>query len=94
MNRGAIGIFDSGIGGLTVASEVVRKMPHEDLIYLGDTARLPYGTRSATTVVRYACRAAELLLRTRSRWSWWPVTPRRPTPSPLWLSSRSCPCSV
>jgi len=63
MHRGAIGIFDSGIGGLTVASKVVSKMPHEDLIYLGDTARLPYGTRSATTVVRYACRAAELLLR-------------------------------
>lgn len=63
MHRAAIGIFDSGIGGLTVAAEIVRRLPTEDLIYLGDTARLPYGTKSAATVVRYAERAVELLLR-------------------------------
>ena len=63
MKRAAIGIFDSGIGGLTVASEVVRQLPHEDVVYLGDTARLPYGTKSAATVCRYAERATELLLR-------------------------------
>lgn len=63
MHRAAIGVFDSGIGGLTVAAELVRRLPHEDLIYLGDTARLPYGTRSPTTVQRYAQRAAGLLLR-------------------------------
>ncbi len=63
MHRAAIGIFDSGIGGLTVATEIHRSLPHEDLIYLGDTARLPYGTKSAGTVVRYAERAVELLLR-------------------------------
>ena len=63
MHRAAIGIFDSGIGGLTVASAVARMLPHEDVIYLGDTARLPYGTKSAATVSRYASRAMELLLR-------------------------------
>jgi len=63
MDRAAIGIFDSGIGGLTVASEIARALPEEDLIYLGDTARLPYGTKSAATVVRYSERAVDLLLR-------------------------------
>lgn len=63
MHRAAIGIFDSGIGGLTVAREIARALPDEDLIYLGDTARLPYGTKSAATVVRYSERAVDLLLR-------------------------------
>lgn len=63
MHRAAIGIFDSGIGGLTVASEIARALPEEDLIYLGDTARLPYGTKSAATVVRYSERAVDMLLR-------------------------------
>jgi len=63
MHRAAIGIFDSGIGGLTVAAEIARRLPHEDLIYLGDTARLPYGTKSAATVIRYSERAVDLLLR-------------------------------
>jgi glutamate racemase len=63
VQRPAIGIFDSGIGGLTVAAEVARRLPAEDLIYLGDTARLPYGTKSAETVARYAERATTQLLR-------------------------------
>ena len=49
-----IGIFDSGIGGLTVLKEIIREIPDEDTIYLGDTARVPYGIRSAETVIRYA----------------------------------------
>lgn len=49
-----IGIFDSGLGGLTVASAIARALPSEHLIYLGDTARVPYGNRSPATVVRYA----------------------------------------
>ena len=49
-----IGIFDSGLGGLTVARAIHAAFPAEDLVYLGDTARVPYGTRSAGTVVRYA----------------------------------------
>jgi len=62
-HRAAIGVFDSGIGGLTVASEISRQLPTEDLIYLGDTARLPYGTRSPETVARYAEKAAGALLK-------------------------------
>jgi glutamate racemase len=56
-----IGIFDSGIGGLTVLAALQRRLPGEGYIYLGDTARLPYGTKSAETVVRYALRAADFL---------------------------------
>ena len=49
-----IGIFDSGVGGLTVFRAIERRLPNESLIYLGDTARVPYGTRSLVTVERYA----------------------------------------
>lgn len=56
-----IGIFDSGLGGLTVARAVREALPSEDLVYLGDTARVPYGTRSAKTVIRYALGCAEHL---------------------------------
>ena len=48
-----IGVFDSGIGGLTVVKELMRQLPGEDIIYLGDTARLPYGTKSAATIIRF-----------------------------------------
>lgn len=58
----AIGIFDSGIGGLTVLKEVARTLPQEDTIYLGDTARVPYGTKSPETVVRYSHQIARYLL--------------------------------
>lgn len=58
-----IGIFDSGIGGLTVLKEVARVLPGHDLLYLGDTARVPYGTRSPETVVRYSLRVASYLWR-------------------------------
>ncbi|MDR0947799.1 MAG: glutamate racemase [Ruminococcus sp.] len=54
MNISAIGVFDSGIGGLTCVKEINRLMPNEDVIYFGDTARIPYGTRSRETVLRYA----------------------------------------
>lgn len=59
----AIGIFDSGIGGLTVARQIHRALPHEDLVYLGDTARVPYGTKSPGTVVRFACEDTQFLIR-------------------------------
>jgi glutamate racemase len=58
----AIGIFDSGVGGLTVLRELRRQMPREELVYLGDTARVPYGTKSAQTVGRYAREAARFLV--------------------------------
>jgi len=61
MSDAPLGVFDSGLGGLTVVRALMRACPDEDIIYLGDTARVPYGTRSAETVIRYARRAAEEL---------------------------------
>jgi glutamate racemase len=59
----AIGIFDSGLGGLTVARAIADCLPRERLLYLGDTARVPYGTRSPETVLRYARGCARHLTR-------------------------------
>ncbi|MDO4742988.1 MAG: glutamate racemase [bacterium] len=56
-----IGVFDSGLGGLTVVSELVKRLPNENLIYFGDTGRVPYGTRSAETIERYARQDEEFL---------------------------------
>ncbi len=58
-----IGVFDSGVGGLTVLKALQEALPHEDLIYLGDTARLPYGTKSPTSISRYARQATAQLQR-------------------------------
>ncbi len=58
-----IGVFDSGVGGLTVLRELRNTFPGDDFIYLGDTARLPYGTKSAATVTRYSLQCADLLVR-------------------------------
>ena len=49
-----IGVFDSGVGGLTVAREIMRQMPEERIVYFGDTARVPYGSKSKETVIRYS----------------------------------------
>ncbi len=57
-----IGIFDSGIGGLTVAHEIARRLPNESIVYFGDTARVPYGPKSPETVRRYSREAAAFLL--------------------------------
>src|SRR5690349_17826802 len=57
-----IGVFDSGVGGLTVLRALHAALPNEDFLYLGDTARLPYGTKSPQTVARYSVRAAEALV--------------------------------
>ncbi len=57
-----IGVFDSGVGGLTVLRAIKKRLPHENLLYLGDTARLPYGTKSRDTVSRYAVQASSKLL--------------------------------
>ena len=48
-----IGVFDSGVGGLTVAREIIRQLPNESIVYFGDTGRVPYGTRSKETIVKY-----------------------------------------
>jgi len=58
-----IGVFDSGLGGLTVVKEIQKQLPSEHVIYLGDSARVPYGTRSAETIERYAWTCAEFLVR-------------------------------
>jgi glutamate racemase len=57
-----IGVFDSGVGGLTVLRALREALPAEDFIYLGDTARLPYGTKSSETVVRYSLQCADALV--------------------------------
>ena len=63
MNNAPIGIFDSGIGGLTVMRALMAHLPNEEFVYLGDTARLPYGTKSGDTVTRYAVQAAGALMK-------------------------------
>ena len=57
-----IGVFDSGIGGLTVAREIMRQMPKEKIVYFGDTARVPYGSKSRETVTRYSRQIVRFLL--------------------------------
>jgi len=61
-NSKAVGIFDSGIGGLTVMKAITEELPNENIVYLGDTARVPYGTRSSETVKRYSFENTEFLI--------------------------------
>lgn len=58
-----IGVFDSGVGGLTVLKSLVQQLPHESFLYLGDTARLPYGTKSPRTVIRYSIQVCDILVK-------------------------------
>lgn len=58
----SIGVFDSGIGGLTVVRELIKRLPYENIIYFGDTARVPYGSKSAEVVRQYALEDARLLI--------------------------------
>lgn len=62
-----IGVFDSGIGGLTVVKALRDMLPNENILYLGDTARVPYGPKSPETVQRYAVELAEMLMRRNSK---------------------------
>jgi glutamate racemase len=62
-----IGVFDSGIGGLTVAKALLDLLPNEQILYLGDTARVPYGGKSAETVQRYSLELADMLLRENAK---------------------------
>jgi glutamate racemase len=57
-----IGIFDSGVGGLTVLREIRKMLPHEDIFYLGDTARVPYGNRSRNTIIKYSVQNTHFLI--------------------------------
>ena len=62
-----IAVFDSGVGGLTVLQELLVEMPHEDFLYLGDSARFPYGERSAGELEHFALEIGELLLTRRAK---------------------------
>jgi glutamate racemase len=62
MNHKPIGIFDSGVGGLTVVSEIMKALPYEELVYFGDTARVPYGSKSVETVTKFSRQIASFLL--------------------------------
>ena len=52
--KAPIGVFDSGVGGLTVAREIMRQIPEERIVYFGDTARVPYGSKSRDTIIKYS----------------------------------------
>ena len=63
MNTNAIGVFDSGLGGLSAVKQMLKAMPNENIIYFGDTGRVPYGNRSKDTIRRYAMQDANFLLK-------------------------------
>lgn len=58
----AIGVFDSGVGGLTIIKEIMRELPNENIVYFGDTARVPYGPRSSETITKYTFQSINFLL--------------------------------
>lgn len=62
MNNKAIGVFDSGVGGLTVLSEIRKRLPNENIIYLGDTKNFPYGNRSREEIIKFATQNVERLI--------------------------------
>jgi glutamate racemase len=62
LNKNPIGVFDSGIGGLTVVKEIRKILPREDIIYLGDTARLPYGTKSVDAIIQFSIENTQFLI--------------------------------
>ena len=63
MNKQQIGMFDSGVGGLTVFSEVIKCLPNEDIIYLGDTKNFPYGDKSEETIVKLSKKCVDFLIK-------------------------------
>ena len=63
MDTRPIGVFDSGLGGLTVVRQLLKELPHEDIVYFGDTGRVPYGTRSPETIRRYTAEDCRFLRR-------------------------------
>ncbi len=64
-NNDSIGVFDSGLGGLTVVKELIHHLPNERIVYFGDTARVPYGTKSKETILRYSREIVQVLLKRR-----------------------------
>src|ERR671917_1181338 len=66
-SRRPVAVFDSGVGGLTVLHELLVALPHEDFVYLGDTARFPYGDRTVEELERFSLEIAETLLKERAK---------------------------
>jgi glutamate racemase len=66
MDNRPIGIFDSGVGGLTVASRIMSQLPNEEIVYFGDTARVPYGSKSRETVTKFSKQDVRFLLSKKS----------------------------
>lgn len=62
MDNRPIGVFDSGLGGLTVLKEIIKVLPNENIVYFGDTARVPYGPRSKETIIKYTFQAINFLI--------------------------------
>lgn len=62
MDKREIGVFDSGVGGLTAVRELMKILPHEDLIYFGDTARVPYGSHDKETIIKFSKQDLAFLL--------------------------------
>ncbi len=82
MHTPPIGVFDSGIGGLTVVRALMERLPYENIVYFGDTARVPYGVKSVETIAHYTTQIASFCSKRRSScWSSpatpWPRWPRR-----------------
>ena len=62
MDTRPIGVFDSGVGGLTVVKQIMKVMPHENIVYFGDTARTPYGSKSPDTIKNFAREICDFLI--------------------------------
>lgn len=75
MDTRPIGVFDSGLGGLTAVRELRRLLPSENIIYFGDTSRVPYGGRSAEILLKYARQDVRFLRTLTSRPFWWLAAP-------------------
>lgn len=65
--KAPIGVFDSGVGGLTVVREITRQLPHENIVYFGDTARVPYGSKSKSNIIRFLSRSSVFSKQNRSK---------------------------
>ncbi|MFD1731571.1 hypothetical protein ACFSC4_11700 [Deinococcus malanensis] len=87
-----VGVFDSGVGGLSVLAELRRAMPHEEFLYLADTAHVPYGARSDDDIRELTDRAVSALHARGSR-QWWSRATRR-VPSACRTCARALPCRL
>ena len=94
MDQRPIGVFDSGSGGLTAVREIRSILPFENIIYFGDTSRVPYGGRSAEILLRYARQDVHFLRSFEVTRCWWPAAPYLPTLCRCWRPRTISPFSV